>query len=90
MIHWRLGIISKSYKKVLSEIDTDFNWGFYLNCGGGNYNEEIIKCAVSPKQYTSEVKLSLTKRPSFIGSCCGSSPTHIKEIKRFFDERIKN
>ena len=83
-------IISKSFKKVLSEVDTDLNWGFYLNCGGGNYNEEIIKCAVSPKQYTNEVKSSLTKRPSFIGSCCGSSPTHIKEIKRFFDGRIKN
>ena len=83
-------ITNKSFKKILNRINSNYNWGFYLNCGGGNYTDEIIKCAVSPNQYISDVKNSLNKEPSFIGACCGSSPNHIKEIKRFLDGRIKD
>ncbi len=83
-------IMPETFKKVLPRIDENYNWGFYLNCGSGNYTDEIIKCGVSPKEYLSEVKSSLKKKPSFIGSCCGSSPKHIKEIKRLFDGRIKS
>ncbi|RPI68730.1 MAG: hypothetical protein EHM47_14160, partial [Ignavibacteriales bacterium] len=63
------------------------NWGFYLNCGTGKYNNNNIQCGVSPKDYLTLVKKSLNKNPSFIGSCCGSSPSHIKEIKKYLDER---
>jgi methionine synthase I (cobalamin-dependent) len=83
-------ITPKSFRKVLKKVSTDYNWGFYLNCGGGNYTDEIIKCSVSPKQYIPDLKLSLNKKPSFFGACCGSSPLHIKEIKNFLDGRIKN
>jgi len=83
-------ITFKSFKKILNKVSSNYRWGFYLNCGGGNYTEEIIKCAVSPEQYISEVKKGLNKKPSFIGACCGSSPAHIKVIKKFLDGRIKN
>lgn len=97
-------ITYKSFKNILNKVGSNYNWGFYLNClplpkrsasfaqagGGGNYTDEIIKCAVSPKKYLTEVKQSLRKKTSFIGACCGSSPSHIKEIKRFLDGRIKN
>ena len=83
-------IIYKSLKRILNKVRFNDNWGFYLNCGGGNYSDEIIKCAVSPNQYISDIKTSLNKKPSFIGACCGSSPNHIKEIKRLLDGRIKN
>lgn len=83
-------IMFQTFKKVLKKISTKFNWGFYLNCGGGNYTDEIIKCAISSKEYIKQIRFSLTKKPSFIGSCCGSSPAHIKELKRFLDGKIKN
>jgi len=83
-------IMPEIFKKVLSEIDENYNWGFYLNCGGGNYTDEIIKCGIYPKEYIKYVKSTLRKKPSFIGSCCGSSPNHIKEIKRLLDGRIKS
>lgn len=83
-------IINKSFRKILSKLSTNYTWGFYLNCGRGNYTDEIIKCAVSPDQYISDIKTGLSKKSSFIGACCGSSPEHIKEIKRLLDERIKN
>jgi homocysteine S-methyltransferase len=77
-----------TFKKALNELESNFNWGFYLNCGSGNYSDEIIKCSVPPKEYLKNVKSSLKRNPSFIGSCCGSSPAHIKEIKRLLDGRI--
>ncbi len=83
-------IMPETFKKVLSGIKDDYNWGFYLNCGSGNYTDEIIKCAVSPKIYLNKVKSSLKKNPSFIGSCCGSSPAHTKGIKKLFDERVNS
>ena len=83
-------IMFKTFKKALTKINTGYNWGFYINCGSGNYTDEIIKCAVSPEQYLTDVRQSLQKKPSFIGACCGSSPLHIKEIKSFLDGRIKN
>lgn len=83
-------ITFKSFRKILNKVNSDYNWGFYLNCGGGNYTDEIIKCAVSPDQYISDIKTGLRKKPSFVGACCGSSPEHIKEIKRLLDGRIKN
>jgi S-methylmethionine-dependent homocysteine/selenocysteine methylase len=78
------------FRKALKKINSKYNWGFYLNCGGGNYTDKIIKCTVSPKHYVNEVKVTSNKNPSFIGSCCGSSPAHIKEVRRFLDGRIKN
>jgi homocysteine S-methyltransferase len=75
-------IIPETFKKALLKLNNTYNWGFYLNCGSGNYSDEIIKCGVSPKEFVKQIKLSLKKNPSFIGSCCGSSPAHIKEIKK--------
>lgn len=83
-------IIPSAFKKILPHISGEYNWGFYLNCGSGNYTDEIINCSISPKEYIKEIKTSLKMKPSFIGSCCGSSPNHIYEIKRLLDGRIKS
>lgn len=61
-------------------------WGFYLNCGTGNYSDKIINCGVSPKEYVDFIKPYLRQQPLFIGSCCGSSPEHTKTIKDYFNE----
>ncbi len=65
--------------------DFSFNWGFYLNCGTGNPEDEIINCSISPDNYIKAIKPSLKYTPSFIGACCGSNPLHIKKIKEFLD-----
>ncbi len=68
----------------------DYNWGAYLNCGGGNFSDENISCGVSPGEYLTSVKKIVKKNPSFIGACCGSSPEHIKKIKKFLDGKVRN
>lgn len=80
-------IMPKIFRKTLKQITGSYNWGFYLNCGSGNYSDEIITCNVSPIEYVKHVKSALKKKPSFVGSCCGSSPYHIKEIKKHLNGR---
>jgi homocysteine S-methyltransferase len=63
----------------------NYNWGYYLNCGSGNPEDQIFKCGVSPSEYSAIVKSSLRFSPSFVGSCCGSGPAHIKKIKELLD-----
>ncbi|PJA99237.1 MAG: hypothetical protein CO128_04070 [Ignavibacteriales bacterium CG_4_9_14_3_um_filter_30_11] len=70
-----------TFDKIYKIIDLNFNWGLYLNCGDGTFKNEDIKCAVSPKEYSKLIKNYLSKKPLFIGACCGSSPKHIKKIK---------
>jgi len=72
---------------AMKRLKFNVNWGLYLNCGDGSYTDEDIKCGISPDNYLFEIKKYLTKKPSFIGSCCGSSPLHIKKIKEYLDGR---
>jgi homocysteine S-methyltransferase len=81
-------IMLETFDKLYKKLKPDYNWGFYLNCGSGNYTDEIISCGVSPKEYMEFIKTKLTKQPSFIGACCGSSPAHIKELKRYFNSTL--
>ena len=62
-----------------------YNWGYYLNCGSGNPEDQIIKCGFSPGEYSEIVRDSLELAPSFIGACCGSGPEHIRKIKEVLD-----
>ena len=72
-------------EKAVARLKPEINWGFYLNCGSGNYTDKEITCAISPDHYAAEVKPYLKLNPSFIGACCGSSPDHIKKIKALID-----
>ncbi len=62
------------------------NWGAYLNCGKGNYNDEVISCGINPDNYITQIAPLMKKSPAFIGSCCGSSPFHTKNIRSMIDE----
>jgi methionine synthase I (cobalamin-dependent) len=77
---------------VFRKIETNFshNWGFYLNCGSGSTEDEIIECGIDPDEYLNYVKPVLKYFPSFIGACCGSDPSHIKMIKDFLDGKIRS
>ena len=73
--------IKKSFK---------YNWGFYLNCGSRNPEDEIIQCGISPSLHMKFVRTTLRYSPSFIGACCGSNPSHVKKIKWLLDGKIRN
>jgi homocysteine S-methyltransferase len=62
-------------------------WGFYLNCGKGKQTDKVIECGIRSEEYLEVVKKSLQYFPSFIGSCCGSSPAHTKKLREFLDEK---
>jgi len=80
----------ETFLRILSDINPDFNWGFYLNCCSYPGTDKVIKCSISPDEYIIYVKEALTNSPSFIGGCCGTGPEHIIKIKELFDERFSN
>ncbi|MEJ5350074.1 MAG: homocysteine S-methyltransferase family protein [Melioribacteraceae bacterium] len=65
-------------------------WGFYFNCGEGNYTDESLTCGISPEHYSEITKQLLKLNPIFIGSCCGSNPEHTKAIKELLNEIYRN
>jgi len=71
----------ETFKIFMVQFDLKINWGFYLNCGSGNLTDQEIICGISPARYWKIVSSYLNKKPAFIGSCCGSSPEHIKILK---------
>lgn len=77
----------------LNKIKQDLSveeWGFYLNCGGGDYTDESISCGINPDDYVDLIKPLLEKKPLYAGSCCGSTPAHTKAIKEYIDEVYRN
>jgi methionine synthase I (cobalamin-dependent) len=83
-------ILPKTFHKAAGRISKDKPWGFYLNCGKGEFSDDNITCGISPVQYAAQIKEYLKKNPVFIGSCCGSSPNHTKELKKLLDEKNNN
>ena len=73
------------FHKLLQQNTIPELWGFYLNCGSGKPEDEIIKCGISPENYLVTVQESLKYSPSFIGACCGSGFEHIRKIKVLLD-----
>lgn len=83
-------IFPKTFRKLVNKEIFHYNWGYYLNCGSSNLTGRVIKCDLSPRMYAEIVLSSLKYSPSFIGGCCGSSPSHIKTIRRLFNEKSNN
>jgi homocysteine S-methyltransferase len=73
------------FLKIIGSIQLPDRWGFYLNCGSGKPTDKKIKCGVSADNYLKYVKKALHLKPAFIGSCCGSDPSHIKKIRELLD-----
>jgi heptosyltransferase-2 len=70
---------------AVKRLKPEMNWGFYLNCGSGNLTDTKIDCAITPAEYARKAKEYLKFNPSFIGSCCGSTPDHTKKLKFMID-----
>ncbi len=79
-------INSEVFLTILNEVEFNFNWGVYMNLGTGDYTDDIIKNSISPRHYQKLLKSVFNKKPSFIGACCGSTPSHIQELRDLFNE----
>jgi homocysteine S-methyltransferase len=80
----------RTFLKFIDRYNINYNWGFYLNCGKGEFNDVNIVSGVTPNVYLRTIKKTLIKSPSFVGACCGSTPAHIKMIKEFLDGKHNN
>ncbi|MDH7605203.1 MAG: homocysteine S-methyltransferase family protein [Melioribacter sp.] len=76
----------ETFFKYIEKYSLPERWGFYFNCGAGNYSDEFITCGITPKHYAKITKQLLPFNPIFIGSCCGSNPEHTKAIKELLNE----
>jgi methionine synthase I (cobalamin-dependent) len=76
--------------KLVEQYKLSNSWGFYLNCGSGNYTDKNIECGISPELYLEYVKKLIPYDPLFIGTCCGSNPDHIRYIRNYLDEINRN
>jgi len=74
-----------TFQKFVKHFNLFSKWGFYLNCGAGTYTDKLISCGIQPDAYLEEIKKWLEYSPLFVGSCCGSTPDHIKLIKEYFN-----
>ncbi len=80
----------KVFNLIFNKLNLDFNWGFYLNLGEGDYHQKKFVAFISPGRYAKMVTNYFSKRPSFIGGCCGSNPNHIKKLKQVMDGKLDN
>ena len=78
-------IFPELFSQFIGSTKISTNWGFYLNCGDGHPTDKVINCKIQPGEYLGYVKQSLVYHPSFIGSCCGSNPSHTKKIREYLD-----
>lgn len=83
-------VFPQVFRKIINSKILMNKWGFYLNCGSGDYNDSEITCGVSPKEYLEIVKSSLSLNPKLIGACCGSTPAHIKILREYIDGKISS
>lgn len=78
-------IANKTLKRIVSRIKINFNWGFYLNCGSGSLIDKEIKCGITSKDYALAAATYISRKPSFMGACCGSNPDHINELNKLIN-----
>lgn len=76
-------VTPKIFSNSVSEINSLKRWGFYLNCGSGYFTDKEIFEGIAPSNYLDIIKNNIAKNPFFVGTCCGSSPKHIKLIKEY-------
>lgn len=83
-------ITPKVFATVIKTINLNFNWGVYLNLGGGSYHQRKLVTSLSPIDYVKFISKYLNEHPSFVGGCCGSNPSHIKKLREVLDGKFSN
>ncbi len=72
-----------TFANIMNDVNLGCDWGFYLNCGSGNYTDSEIRTGIYPGYYINEIKDYLKYKPLYIGTCCGSTPEHTYKIKEY-------
>lgn len=83
-------VYPETFNLLMSNLSFNYKWGYYLNCGSGNYRDFEILEGISPIKYGELVKNNYSNNLFFVGSCCGSTPLHSKAIKDIIDAEIYN
>jgi homocysteine S-methyltransferase len=73
------------FSNIMNNSTPDFVWGFYLNCGAVLPTNKDVSCGIAPEKYMTIIKKYVGMNPSFIGSCCCSSPEHTRSIRMVID-----
>lgn len=74
------------FEKIYKRIDRKIIWGAYLNCFNPKLKNRISSKYVSAESYAKQFKRYLAKSPSFIGSCCGSTPQFTRSLRKLINE----
>jgi homocysteine S-methyltransferase len=80
----------QTFKKYYDRNTNALSNGFYLNCGQSKIMENDIKSSIFPEEYLKSIKEFLAPNLLFVGSCCGSSPLHTKQLRETIDAIYRN
>lgn len=76
--------------KHLNPEKFDFRFGVYLNYGLGNLSDISVKRSLPLPEHKEIIKKITEFSPTFIGSCCGSTPEYTYIIKTVLNEQNKS
>lgn len=75
------------FEKLFKVVPHNFHTGFYFNCGHGTFSATQVTCDITPDDYVTSIRNFVTENSVFVGSCCGSSPSHTEKITAFINEK---
>ncbi len=64
--------------------DWDGEWGAYPNLGVTDFKNDYFEI-IDDHKFEENMRLILNKNPDVIGTCCGSSPTHVNALNGFIE-----
>ncbi len=73
------------FNELSIKLEEDLIHGFYLNNGSENDNG-LLDEKYSCDEYLEIIKKYINKNTLMIGACCGSNFSHIRRIRKYFDE----
>ena len=62
------------------------SWGVYPNIGKTEFDNDYFDL-ISDSNFKEGIKSILLKNPDVIGICCGSTPRHLKSLKKLINIR---
>jgi homocysteine S-methyltransferase len=75
----------ETFARLCRSVPMPERWGFYLNCGTGNFETGQISGCLSPDAYEKVAAKGLLYKPSLIGGCCGTTAQHITKLRSLLD-----
>ncbi len=76
-----------SFRKLYKAYQPLPPFGFYLNCGTGNFTDSDMKECITPDEYINGISEFFTTNLRMVGACCGSDTGHIKKLRSAVDAK---